>query len=154
MQPPSGRRNPTRMRGSPPVGLAQVGQYRSAPRQSVRSGRRPTYCRRGCPGPGSDDLWPKGQTRNCKSPGWNLRDSARGIRRKVAACRCSRQPTQCPRSHTARTNGRTGLDKTTRANRPAGRRNGPVASTHVPASAGGPGLAGPCPRLGRTAATA
>ena len=39
---PLARRNQTRMRSSPSVGPAQVGQYLSAPRQSIRSGRRPT----------------------------------------------------------------------------------------------------------------
>ena len=46
-------------------------------------------------------------------------------------------------SHTARTQGRTGSDKTTRANRPAGRGSGPAARKHVPASASGP-VATPC----------
>ena len=36
------QRMPTRMRASPSVGPAQVGQCRSAPRQSVRLARRPT----------------------------------------------------------------------------------------------------------------
>ena len=63
-QPPSGRQNPTRMQGSPPVGPARAGQYGSEPRQSVRSGRRKLAAGGAVKSWGRDDSRPKGQTRN------------------------------------------------------------------------------------------
>ena len=97
VQPPSGRPDPTRMRASPSVGPAQVGQYRSAVTLhhvspvTVRTFGPRADCRRGSSGPGRDNLWPKGQTRNSESPGRNLREFyTLNSTKEVAACRCSR----------------------------------------------------------------